>query len=226
MSDLVVVGGGEFGRVVIETAQTAGWNVLGFLDPDPCLETVTRLNVPHLGGDDAAQDYATAKFVLGIGSTKISHARLKLVSRYNFADDKWATIVHPRATVSPTAILEHGAVVLAGAVICSGAHIGRHTIINIGAMIDHDVKVGRYVHVCPGVCLGGGVNIDDHAYIGLSASVRDHSYIGSFTMVAMGAVVTKSFHYDVTVKGDYDLTIAGVPARKIIRQPAPTETTP
>ena len=41
---LIVVGGGEHARVVIEAArsQPARWEILGFTDPRPCPETVAH----------------------------------------------------------------------------------------------------------------------------------------------------------------------------------------
>src|ERR1700676_2242430 len=47
MRDLIVIGGGEHARVVIEAALTVPgqWHVVGFVDPSACEETAARLNV-------------------------------------------------------------------------------------------------------------------------------------------------------------------------------------
>ncbi|QQO23157.1 acetyltransferase [Bradyrhizobium diazoefficiens] len=208
MQDLILVGGGELARVIIETAQSQGcWNVIGFVDPEPCEETTRRLHVERLGIDKDLLSYPQAKLVLGVGTIKVSNARRNIVTNLDLPDSRWATIVHPSAYVSPSASISHGAIVLAGAVVCSGASIGSHCIINLGAKIDHDVHVGSFVHVAPQAALGGGSHIEDDAYIGMGAVIRDHLTVSSRTLVGMGAVVSKQF-----APGK---TLVGVPAREL-----------
>jgi acetyltransferase EpsM len=208
MQDLILVGGGELARVIIETAQSQKcWNVVGFVDPEPCEETTRRLGVERLGTDGDLTSYPRAKVVLGVGTIKVSNARRSIVAKTGLPDSRWATIVHPSAYVSPSATLNPGAIVLAGAVICSGASIGSHCIINLGAKIDHDVHVGDFVHVAPQAVLGGGSHIEDDAYIGMGAVIRDHLTVSSRTLVGMGAVVSKQF-----APGK---TLVGIPAREL-----------
>lgn len=213
---LIVIGGGEFARVVIDTARSSGqWNVLGFFDPEPCHETVKRMGVKHLGGDENRDRYPDAKLVLGIGTITVSKAREFIVKSLDVVPERWARVVHPSAIVSHTAAIKPGAIVLAGAVVCSGAEIGEHAIINIGACIDHDVRVGRFVHVAPKAVLGGGSAVEDCAYIGISSVVRDHITIRHHTLVGMGAVVAKEY--------GPEQTLVGVPAKPLVK---PTEATP
>jgi hypothetical protein len=46
MRDLIVTGGGELARVIIETAIAGNWRVIGFVDPEMCPETTERLDLP------------------------------------------------------------------------------------------------------------------------------------------------------------------------------------
>lgn len=203
---LILVGGGELARVIIETVHaTQPGRVLGFVDPLPCDETVTRLGVPRLGGDEALARYPEAQLVLGVGSIKVAPVREKIVRAIAAPADRWAAVIHPTANVSATASIGEGAVILAASVVCSGARIGRHAIINIGVMIDHDVQVGAFVHVAPRSALGGGSFVGDNAYIGMGASLRDHTRVNERTMVGMGAVVAKEF--------PADSVLIGIPAR-------------
>lgn len=197
---LVVIGGGEHARVVIETARALGLEVEGFTDPQPCEETQRRLGVRWLGGDTVRDD---VRYVLGVGAVGTGDLRARIVARY--ASAQFATLVHPRAWVSPTATLGDGTVVLAGAVIQIGARIGAHAVIGSSCVIEHDVTLGAFVQAGPGVILGGGVTVGEGAYLGLGARVRDHVAIGDRALVGMGAVVTT----DVAP----DTTVLGIPAR-------------
>lgn len=206
---LTVIGGGEHARVVIETARTEPerWIVEGFADTHPCEETQQRLGVAWLGGDDEvlARPAADRLYVLGIGSIGVDDRRRRIVERYAAAGARFATIVHARAWVSPTAKLDEGAVVLAGAIVQSGARLGLHTLVGSGTVVEHDVTLGDFVQTGPGVILGGGASVGTGAYLGLGACVRDHVTVGAGVLVAMGAVVTAD-----VVSG---ARVMGVPAR-------------
>ena len=173
--NLIVLGGGEHARVVIEAARSraGAWTILGFVDPAPCVETCERLGVPRLGGDEALADHPDALGVIGFGAAGEAAARAAAVKRAAGRIGGWATVVHDSAWISPTAVLEPGAVVMAGAIVQTGAMIGAHAVVNTGAVIEHDVRLGSFSQVAPGAVLGGRCVVGNGAYVGLGASVRD-----------------------------------------------------
>ncbi len=213
---LIVLGGGEHARVVIEAARTQGdrWVVQGYVAPEAGAGTGMPTNVSWLG-DDATlaarlEDLAADDrpwLVLGFGGGEASDrlaARTATTDRFG-PQARWATVVHATAWISPTATLDPGAVVLAHAVVNTCAHVGRHAIVNSAAVVEHDVVVGEGSHVAPGAVIGGGTRIGEHAFIGLGARVRDHIEIGAGAVVGMGAVVVESIQAGATV--------VGIPAR-------------
>lgn len=206
MADIGVLGGGEFGRVVIEAILAGAIErVIGFFDPFACEETQSRLKIRRLGDDSDILRWPDAEFVLGIGSVGVGTPRRVIVDSLGLPRSRWRAVIHPDARVSPTARIEEGAIVLAGAVIGPNAWVGRHAIINIGALIDHDVRVGAFAHVAPGAALGGCSAVGECSYIGMNASIRDHVACGDNSVIGMGSVVTKNIPRNETV--------IGVPAR-------------
>lgn len=213
--DLVVIGGGEHARVVLEAAQSADgepWRIVGLVDSRTAERTIQLLDVAHLGDDETFRAWLDARpadtrprLVVGVGGGPGSGVRREIVARY---DDlaAWATIVHATAWVSPTAEVGDGAVILGGAIVNSGAMIGEHAIVNTAAILEHDVRIGDFVHLAPGAVVGGGTKIGSGAFIGLGARIRDHVEIGEDAIVGMGAIVTT----DVPV----NVTVMGVPARR------------
>jgi sugar O-acyltransferase (sialic acid O-acetyltransferase NeuD family) len=203
---IVVIGGGEHARVVMEAIRGAtSRELLGFVDPELCEETARRLGVPRLGGEDALERQDPVHGVLGFAALETRRRREEAVRRLARLLKGWATVVHPAAWVSHTATVGEGTVIMAGAVVQAGARIGPHCVINTGAIVEHDVVLGEHAHVAPGATLGGAVRVGALAYIGLGAAVRDHTSVGDGATVGMGAVVVR----DVSPGA----RVMGVPAR-------------
>jgi len=191
-SGLIVIGGGEHARVVIEAIRTGGGlDLLGFIDPDRREETARRLGIEQLGGEEALEAHPGAFGVLGFGALAARSRRVEAVERLTPRLAGWATVVHASAWISPTATIGEGAVILARAVVQTGARIGAHCVVNTGAVVEHDVMLGDHAQLAPGVILGGGARVGSLAYVGLGAVVRDHVAIGDGATVGMGAVVVK-----------------------------------
>ena len=203
---LIVIGGGEHARVVIEAVQSAASHqLLGFIDSEQGEETSRRLGVSHLGDESALDAHPGALYVLGFGALAGRARRVEAVERLVPRLGGWAIVVHATAWISPTAIIGPGTVILARAVVQTGARIGAHCVVNTGAIVEHDVVLGDHAQLAPGAILGGGARVGPLAYLGLGAVVRDHTAIGARATVGMGAVVVADVPEGAQV--------LGVPAR-------------
>ena len=111
------------------------------------------------------------------------------------------TIVHPSASVSPTALVGEGVLLAATCVVGPDARVGRGVIVNHGAVVDHDCKVGQFAHIAPNATLGGGVEVGDSAMIGAGAVVLPKCTVGAGAIVGAGAVVTLDVNPGETVAG-------------------------
>ncbi len=203
---LILIGGGEHARVVAEAVRSAGGaELLGFVDPEPCAETVRRLGLQRLGEDVVLDQFPGVLGVLAIAALANRELRPKLVQRLTPRLAGWATVVHRSAWVSPTAGIGGGTVVMAGAVVQSGARIGAHCVVNSGAVVEHDAVIGDFAHVASGAVVGGGARLGPGCHLGVGASVRDHVSVGADVVVGMGAVVVADI--------DAGRQVMGVPAR-------------
>ena len=155
---LIIVGAGGHAKVVAETAQLAGYSIVGFVDHNPDLQGHCLLGLPVLGDERALarDEYSDCFVVIAIGDNRDRENAARRLAKQG---PQYATIVHPSAVLSSSAKLGIGSVVFAGAVVNSSATIGEHCILNTQACVEHDCVIDSFVHVSPGACLAGGCRI-------------------------------------------------------------------
>jgi UDP-perosamine 4-acetyltransferase len=204
---VLILGAGGHAKVLIDALQTQGRAILGCTDLDPAKRGSTVNAVQILGGDEYVLTLEPRGTLLvnGVGSVNLPDVRRAVFERFKAAGFTFATVVHPRATVSAQAILEEGAQVMAGAVVQTNAVIGANTIVNTGAVIDHDCRIGAHCHVAPGCSLSGTVSVGESSHVGTGAVIVQGVTLGERCLVAAGAVVTQSWGAGVK--------LMGVPAR-------------
>lgn len=120
-----------------------------------------------------------------------------------------AILVHPRVEVSRFASLAPGSVVCVGSVLTTNISIGEHVHINVGCTISHDVCIGDFSTLSPGVHISGHVHIGRDVFIGTGANIINGNadaplVIGDGAVIAAGACVTRSV--------EAGALMAGVPA--------------
>ncbi|MBD3670070.1 MAG: acetyltransferase [Gammaproteobacteria bacterium] len=201
---LLLIGGGGHAKVLIDALQTLRANLLGVVDPGLSAGTGNGpLGLDVLGGDDVIKDYDPQNtwLVNGIGSMPGDKGvRSELFLRYKQMGYRFATVVHPAATVSEHAILDEGVQVMAGVVIQAGVRLGENTIINSGALVDHDCDIGRHCHLAPRSCLSGAVHVAEQTHIGVGATVIQGVRIGSQAVIGAGAIVVRDVDDNSTVR--------------------------
>ena len=47
-----------------------------------------------------------------------------------------------------------------GAIVVPGSVIGRNVIVNSGAIVEHEVVLGDFVHIAPGAVILGNVQVE------------------------------------------------------------------
>ena len=84
--------------------------------------------------------------------------------------------------------------------------IGAHAHINIGCTVSHDVAIGEFSTLSPGVHVSGHVQIGRDVFIGTGASIINGRagnplVIGDGAVVAAGACVTQPVEAGALVAG-------------------------
>jgi sugar O-acyltransferase (sialic acid O-acetyltransferase NeuD family) len=188
-----------------ESDTTQKYRVRGFLDDNQDLWGQEIQACRVLGALSTARQYPDCWFVNGIGSFRNYWHKSAIIASAGILPERFATIVHPRASVSRFASLGPGTVVLQNATINSRAKLGSQVIVLPNAVISHDVVVGDYTCIASGACIAGNVQIGTACYLGASCAVSNGVRMGNFSLAGIGSVVLE----DVAEK----MVVVGNPAR-------------
>lgn len=209
---LVIYGAGGFAREVAWLASQcteAGCaaRVRCFVDDTVGPDAPPVNGIPVLGLEEARARYPDAGMVVAVGDPRL---RSRLAARAEAIGFRFRTLVHPRVEMSPLVELGEGSIVCAGSIITTNIVIGRHVHVNLDCTIGHDVEIGDYATLSPGVHVSGRVHIHDHAMVGTGVTIVDGKpgapvVIGRCAVIGAAACVTKSIPPGVTA--------VGIPAR-------------
>ncbi len=187
---VIILGGGDHGVVVAEVLWQLNRQILGVSEPKAeNLEGSLRdLSLIRNDSDIERYDCSEIELVNGLGFLPGNEKRKLLFEQWQQKGYRFATLVHPAATISRHVHLSQGAQVMASAVVNSGATIGENVIINSAAVVEHHADIGAHSHVAPGAVICGGTSLDQHCFIGANSTVIQYSHLPAKTVVAAGSV--------------------------------------
>ena len=193
-SPLVILGASGHARVILDAARCQGWNVKGFLDAAHPVGTLVD-GFPVLGDDtnlpqitDRTPD---TRIILGIGDNNLRQQVARTTLRMS-PSVRFATIVHPRATIAEDVLIGSGCFIAAGVTVNTGTRLGEHVVLNTNASVDHDCQIADFSFVGPNAALAGGVQVAAAAFVGIGASLIQCIKIGKNSVVGAGSVVLRS----------------------------------
>jgi sugar O-acyltransferase (sialic acid O-acetyltransferase NeuD family) len=217
VNDIVVYGVGGTSRDLLECLEAINedrrqWNILGFVDDNAALAGTAVFEYPVLGTAAILTQpiYRQCRIAIGVANDRDLLVRRRIRQALDamrfMSVDRLPVIIHPTAAVSRRSRLGAGSVMFSGSFCSGNCSVGMHTLVLQGAVISHDSRLGDYVTLCADVAMGGGVQIEDGAFVGLGAVVYPNVRIGQASRVGLGSVVLRD-----VADGD---TVSGSPARR------------
>lgn len=206
MKPIVLIGGGGHARSIVEMLE-GSVEIKGYAD-----SAEGTADLMYLGTDqDVLRKYSPddVDIHLGVGFDPDCGLSLRRKLSERFASYRQATLAAPSAWVSGNSCLAEGVTVMARAAV-NRSRIGRSTVINTGAIIEHDCTVGENSFIGPGAIVCGGVTVGNDVFVGAGVIIRQGINICNGARIGMGSVVVK----DITEPGLY----VGNPARKLQRE--------
>jgi len=193
MERIVLVGGGGHAASVADTLRSTGqFEIIGFTDSSPKADTL--LGIPYIGTDDVLSQLfrsGVRSAVVSVGSVGNTNARLGIYQNLKTIGFSLPVIQDPTAIVARNCTIQEGTYLGKGVVVNTGSIIGKMCIINTRSVIEHGGDLGDFVHLAPGVTLGGDVIVGDHTHVGIGSSVIEGRKIGRNCLIGAGSVVIK-----------------------------------
>lgn len=187
--------GGHCLSVLDSLLSSYDYQEIGIIDKDNLKQGITQiLGVPILGSDEDMEQlykegYRTAFVTVGsVGDISI---RERLFHRLKGLGYQLPNVIDRTSVVSNYASLGEGVYIGKRAVINAGTVIGNLAIINTASTVEHDCRVGDYVHIAPGSVVCGNVCIEQGAHVGAGSVIRQGIHIGEKAVVGCGSVVVR-----------------------------------
>ena len=178
---LLLVGAGGHARAIAEALSAQGSPVEAYVDS----RVVDWVRAQHFESDAEAEGLLPDAFVVGIGGVSPATLSRRLELFHRYAKRGWTarTVVHPAAFVSAHAEVGAGNTILARAVIQPAVRLAEAVIVNTGAIVEHDSRVGAGSHVAPGAIVLGGCTVGACCMIGAGAVILPGATVPDETLV-------------------------------------------
>ena len=213
---IAIYGGGGFAREVAWLIQSCNerkkfYQVVCFIDDNDAVHGSELNGIPVISLQTCRERFPQARVIGGVGTPK---TRQGIMERAAAAGFDFETIIHPRVERSEWIDVGLGTVICAGNILTVNIKLGQHVQINLDCTIGHDVIMGDFTTLAPGVHVSGWVHFGKRVYVGTGAVIINGTkenplLIGDDAIIGAGACVTKSVPAGTTV--------VGVPARPMVR---------
>ena len=177
------------------------WHCIGFVDDTPAKQAQSCMGVSVYSR--AAFEHAPDAAVLAVpGGPASFRTRRAVIESLGVDEARFATVIHPSASVSRHARVGRNVLIMAGVVITSNAVIGDHVCILPNSVIHHDSVVGAWSLIGSNVTVAGAVQIGENCYVASGSTLKNGLSLGAGCLVGLGSNVVSDVSPMATVVGN------------------------
>ena len=180
--EILLIGGGGHCKSVIDVIeQEDKYQIAGIVDKKELIGT-DILGYKVIACDDDLErlfkDYKYA--IVTLGQIKSNVIRVRLFNRLKEIGYKLPVIISPLAYVSQHSLIEEGTVIMHNALVNAGVKIGKNSIINTKALIEHDSTIEDNCHISTAAVINGGVTLKENTFFGSNSTSKEYIEINKF----------------------------------------------
>ena len=179
--ELIIVGGSDQANVIYELCKTLNLSVKGFLDTKSPYD-FSKFDLPVYNSINKIGKIQNYDYVAGIGNNFSRKCSLHEL-RCKLDKNHFPKLIHPSAIISPTSKIADAVIIMANCYIDTNTSIEFGSLVNVGAIISHDVKLSEFCSVAPGVKIAGNVFIGTSTQIGIGVNIIEACKIGQNVVI-------------------------------------------
>tara|TARA_B110001450_G_C17648066_1_gene492080 strand:+ start:958 stop:1575 length:618 start_codon:yes stop_codon:yes gene_type:complete len=193
-----IIGYSGHSYVIIDSASKIGLNCTGYYDVN--IKKTNPLDIDYLGSENSI--ISEKKVFISIGNNRIRRNVYESLIKNKFVT--FINIWDPTSSISKYAFIKPNSLISIGvnSVVNSLAQIDTGAIINTGAIIEHEVKIGKFSHVGPNATVCGDAIIGENVFIGANAVIKQCVNIGDNSIIGAGSVVLNNVPANTTYVGN------------------------
>jgi sugar O-acyltransferase (sialic acid O-acetyltransferase NeuD family) len=177
------------------------FRVIGFVDDTP-VKQGTICGGYEVFDRSALNSHRGARVLAVPGSPQSYLSRRTIIQGMGVDSSRFASVIHPRASVSPLARIGRNVLLMAGVVVTANATIGDHVCVLPNTVVHHDVVIGSWSLIGSNVTLAGGVLLGENCYVGSGSSVMPGVRVGDGALVGLGSNVLRDVEAGTRVAGN------------------------
>jgi len=209
-SRLVIVGGGGFGREVHAWVSSsprwcAAHRIQEIVSIDDSVPNV-EMPVPIISTISGFQPMESDIGICAIGSPV---TRRGIVEQLESRGLVFPAFTHDTATIGVNIALADGVIVCPMAILSCDIVVERHSHINCGCTVGHDVTIGEFTTLSSSCNLTGAVSVGSDSFLGTAVTVIPGVSLGAESYVGAGSVVVRNVAEGARVFGNPALRIGG-----------------
>lgn len=188
MQDLYLIGAGGHCVSCIDVINAqAKYRIKGIIDVEDKVGT-SVLGVPVIGTDSEISGLVSSgvSFLITVGQIKTPQVRKKIYTQLMYLGAELATVVSPRAYVSPHAKLGAGTIVMHDALVNANVFVGKNCILNTKSLLEHDVVVEDHCHISTGAIVNGSCFVGDGSFVGSNSVLKESLRVPGNSVLSAG----------------------------------------
>lgn len=135
---------------------------------------------------------------LGVNNRELA---LEILNDFVSKERVPANIISDRAIISASAKIGVNAIIFPAVYVGCKVEIADLFLCYSNASIEHHIKIGNGVVVCPGVNIASNVSIGNKSFIGIGSTISNSVEIGEDAVIGAGAVVVASVAHNHLATG-------------------------
>ncbi|HEV2945067.1 MAG TPA: acetyltransferase [Solirubrobacteraceae bacterium] len=195
MSDVVIFGTGDYGRIAHRYLQAdSPHEVVAFTVHRAYVEHETLNGLPTIPFEDlpGAHPPGSVALLVAAGFSKVNQVRSQIFAECKGLGYECISYQSSDAMIWDDVPIGENSFIFEANVVQPGVTIGENVVLWSGNHIGHDSTIGDHCFIASHAVISGNCHIGDHCFVGVNATFRDGVTVAPRCVIGAGALIMKN----------------------------------